>query len=145
MSDDAALQGVSALIQKLKDLSLLDDGKALRAAVRAGMKPALKSAQERAPQSARSHKVYTGEKVEPGFLKANLRVVTTLSADKQQAVALLGPRKKAYYGTQFVEIGTSRAPAHPWLRPAFYAKQEEEKTALADSLRAYLAKRAAQP
>jgi HK97 gp10 family phage protein len=145
MANDQALQGVSALIQKLQDLSLLDEGKALRAAVRAGMKPALQAAQNRAPVSEKPHKVYTGETVQPGFLKANIAMATHVSADKQQAYALMGPRKKAFYGSLFVELGTSRAPAHPWLRPAFYATQEEQKEALAAALRAYLEKRAGQP
>lgn len=137
---DQALQGVAALTQQLQDMGTMDTGKALRAAVRAGMRPALLAARVVAPISKKPHRVYTGEIVQPGYLKSTLRQITTLSADKQRATALMGPRKKSFYGTSFVEIGTSRAPPHPWLRPAFFATQEAQKAALAAKLAAYVAK-----
>lgn len=143
MANDQALKGTAELVAKLRDLKSLDDGKALRAAVRAGMRPALLSARVKIPVSKKPHKVYTGETVEPGFAKKSLRIITTTSPDKQKATALMGPRKKAFYATSFVEIGTSRAPAHPWIRPAFYSTQDAQKRALADKLRAYVEKVAA--
>jgi HK97 gp10 family phage protein len=140
MANDQALKGVAALITKLQDIGALDDGKALRAGVRAGMRPALLAAREKIPVSRKPHRVYTGEIVQPGFAKSTLRIITTVSPDKQQATALMSVRKKAFYATSFVELGTSRASPQPWLRPAFYSTQEAIKQALADKLAAYLAK-----
>ncbi len=140
MADDQALKGTAQLIAKLRDIGQLDDGKALRAGVRAGMRPALVAARTKAPVSKKPHKVYTGETVQPGFAKKSLRTITTLSSDKQKATALMSVRKKAFYAVSFVEIGTSRAPPHPWLRPAFYQTQEAQKEALKAKLAAYLKK-----
>jgi HK97 gp10 family phage protein len=143
MANDQALKGVAELVAKLRDIKSLDDGKALRAGVRAGMRPALLAARASIPISPKPYrlaKAYGRELVQPGYAQHALRVVTTVSPDKQQATALLGVRKKAFYAVQFVERGTSRAPAHPWLRPAFYSTQEAQKQALAAKLAAYLAK-----
>lgn len=143
MANDQALQGVSNVIRQLQDLGTHDTGNALRAGVRAGMRPALLAARIKCPVSKKPHRVYTGEIVQPGFARDSLRTITTVSPDRQRATALMGPRKKAFYATSFVEIGTSRAPPHPWLRPAFYSTQEAQKAALAAKLQAYYAKVAA--
>ncbi len=143
MANDTALKGVSALITQLQDISTLDTGKALRAGVRAGMRPALLAARAKIPVSKKPHRIsktYGGGIVQPGYAKSTLRIITTLSADKQQAKALMSVRKPAFYAVSFVEIGTSKAPAYPWLRPAFYNSQEQQKQALAAKLAAYLAK-----
>jgi HK97 gp10 family phage protein len=140
MANDTALKGVASLVAQLQDIGTLDTGKALRAGVRAGMRPALLAARVKIPVSKKQHKVYTGETVQPGYARDSLRIITTVSTDKQQARALMGPRKKAFYATSFVEIGTSRAPAHAWIRPAFYSTQGQQKQALADKLAAYLKK-----
>lgn len=143
MADDAALQGVAALIQKLRDVGSLDDGKALRAAVRAGMRPALLAARSKIPIAKKPYrlsKVYGGGKVDPGYAQKAIRMITTVSPDKQQASALMGVRKKAFFAVSFVELGTSKMAAEPWLRPAFYSTQEAQKEALAAKLAAYLAK-----
>lgn len=146
MANDEALKGVSTLLAQLRDLKSLDDGKALRSGVRAGMRPALLAARTNIPISGKPYKLakaYGSELVQPGFARKALRVITTVSPDKQQATALLGVRKRAFFAVQFVERGTSRMPAHPWLRSAFYSTQEAQKQALADKLRAYLEKVAA--
>ena len=144
MANDEALQGVAKLVQTLKAIGGLDDGKVLRAAVRAGMQPALASARARIPVSLKAHKVYTGRRVDPGFAKKSLRVITTITPDKTRASALLGTRKEAFYAVQFVELGTSRAAAHPWLRPAFHATSNEQKAAIASEIGRYLYRKAAE-
>lgn len=138
MANDQALQGVASLILQLREMGAMDDGKAIRRAVRAGMKPALSIARITIPVSKKPHKTYKGNTVQPGFARDSLRIVTTLSPDKQMATALLGPRKEAFYATTFVELGTSRAAPHPWLRPSFYSTQNDQKAAIKASLEAYL-------
>lgn len=131
----SALEGVAELTRKLDALGKLEEGKALRAAVRAGIKPATERAKAMAPVGEVAHKTYKGRLVAPGFLRRSIRSVTKLSKDKQKATALLGVRAEAFYGVQFVELGTSRMPASPWLRPAFEATQTEQQKALAASLK----------
>ena len=67
-------------------------------------------------------------------------IVTAWEGGRAQA-ALIGPRagkrsdpKSAFYGL-FQELGTSRHPAQPFLRPAFEAKREEAVERAADVLR----------
>jgi HK97 gp10 family phage protein len=139
------LEGSAALIKKLKDMGALDDGKALRAAVKAGMKPVLQTARLLAPASEKAHKTYKGDTVEPGFGRKSLHIVTITDKTKQTATAMVGPTKRAFYMTQFVERGTSRMPAHPFLRPALFLNQDTSQAAVVKSLREYLEKVAAKP
>lgn len=144
--NDQALKGVAELIAKLRDIKSLDDGKALRAGVRAGMRPALLAARSKIPIAKKPYKLsksYGGGTVQPGFAQKSIRMITTVSPDKQKATALLGVRKAAFFAVNFVELGTSKMSAQPWLRPAFYSTQEAQKQALADKLKAYLEKVAA--
>ncbi len=146
MANDQALKGVAALTAQLRDIGTLDTGKALRAGVRAGMRPALLAARAKIPVGKKAHRLaksYGSERVEPGFAKKSIRTITTLSPDKQKSTAILGVRKRAFYAVNFVEIGTSKMAAEPWLRPAFYSTQEAQKQALKDKLKAYLEKVAA--
>jgi|SRR5882724_3996362 len=143
MANDQALKGVANVIAQLRDIGKLDDGKALRAGVRAGMRPALLAARVKIPISKKPHrlsKTYGSKIVQPGYAKSTLRVITTVSPDKQKAAALMSTRKPAFYATVFVELGTKYITAQPWLRPAFYSTQEQQKQALAAKLNAYLLK-----
>lgn len=128
------LEGVAQLTKQLREIAKLDDGKALRSAVRAGMRPALKRAQQLIPKGENAHKTYKGRLVAPGFASRNLRVITYLSADKQKAGAVLSVRSEAFYAVQFVELGTSKRAAQPWLRPAFESTQQQQQTAIKAAL-----------
>jgi HK97 gp10 family phage protein len=128
------LAGLRDLTRRLRALGRLEDGKAIRAAVREAIKPALKRAKQTVPVGSYAHKTYRGRLVGPGFLKRSIRVETVLSRDKQSASALLGVRREAFYGLQFVELGTSKMPAQPWLIPAFEGTISDAEQALATSL-----------
>lgn len=128
------LEGVAELSKQLDSLGRLDDGKALRAAVRAGMKPAFKAAQQSIPVGTVAHRTYKGQLVAPGFAKRSLVIVTTLSKDGQKASAILGVKAEAFYAIQFIEMGTSKMAAQPWLRPSFYGTRSEQESALAAAL-----------
>lgn len=142
MADEIALQGVANLVLKLRELGAMEDGKIIAGAVRAGMKPALKSAQQKIPVGTVEHRTYKGRLVAPGFSKRSLRIVVVKSKDRQQATALLGPSKEGYYVTQFVERGTFKMKAQPWLRPAFFGTAEQQKLAMAAYLNKWLLKKA---
>lgn len=129
------LEGVAQLSRQLDALGKLEDGKAIRTAVKAGMTPAFKAAQQNIPIGTVAHRTYKGRLVAPGFAKRSLRLVTTLSSDKQKATAIIGVLGEAFYAIQFVEMGTSKMAAQPWLRPSFYNTREEQESALADSLK----------
>lgn len=131
----SGLIGVAELTKQLDALGKLEDGKALRAAAKAGMMPTYKAAQQNIPVGTVAHRTYKGRLVAPGFAKRSLRLVTYLSPDKQKATAVVGVTGEAFYAISFVEIGTSKMAAQPWLRPSFYYTREEQESAVAGSLK----------
>ena len=136
------LEGVAQLTRQLDALGSLEDGKVLRAVVRAGMTPARKKARQLIPVGVDAHRTYKGRLVAPGFAQRSIVIVVSLSRDKQKATAILGVKAEAFYAIQFVEMGTSKMAAQPWLRPAFYGTREEQEAALAEALRKFVLKAA---
>jgi HK97 gp10 family phage protein len=139
------LEGVAELSKQLDALGRLEDGKAIRAAVRAGMTPALRAAKQNIPTGTKEHRTYKGRLVAPGFAKRSIVLITSLSKDKQKATAIIGVKAEAFYAIQFVEMGTSKMAAQPWLRPAFYDTRQEQEEALAAALRKAILKAVKQP
>lgn len=135
MADSRYLKGVAQLTRQLDALGKLDDGKALRAAVNAGIKPAKEVAKGLIPEGVDAHRTYKGRVVAPGFARRSIATKTKLSRDKQKATAMLGVAPEAFYAVQFVELGTSKMPAQPWLRPAFEATTKEQQQEVAFSLK----------
>jgi HK97 gp10 family phage protein len=137
MANDGALIGASDLLKKLDALGALDNGNIIKGTVRAGMQPAKQAAITKIPVGTRLHRTYKGRLVAPGFAKRSIRVVVTSKTDSGNIAALLSVRAEAYYAVQFVERGTSKMKAQPWLRSAFFNTQNDQKAAMV----AYLNKR----
>lgn len=138
----AKLEGVRELSKKLDELSAKASGKILRSAVRYSAKPALDYAKATIPEGDAMHYVdrkikkgKPGRLVAPGFARRSIRLITRLSKDGRSASAVLGVRRAAFYAVQFVELGTSRTPKQPWLRPALQANQGPILDRLAGKLR----------
>lgn len=136
-STDGALAGSADAIKKLQALGALDDGKIIKGAVRAGISAVKDAATQKIPVGTRLHRTYKGRLVAPGFSKRSIKIVVTTKTDDGNVAALLGVKAEAYYAVQFVERGTSKMKAQPWLRPAFYGSADEQKTRIV----AYLQKR----
>lgn len=128
------LQGVAEASRKLRAAGAAFTVPILRSAVRAGIQPAKKLAQATAPTGSVAHRTYKGRLVAPGFGKRSIRVVTKVNADKTGVSAALGVRREAFYMVNFVEIGTAKMPARPWLRPAMQMTQSEQEAAFAKKL-----------
>ena len=58
-----------------------------------------------------------------------------LSRDKQAAQAGVGVKAEAFYGTQFLEFGTSRIAKRPWLTPALTTRRNEVMDRLKERLK----------
>lgn len=68
-----------------------------------------------------------------GTLRDN--IIAKLKKKNRYAVSAdVGPSKKAYYG-KFVELGTTKMTARPFLFPAYQAKKDEIQREIADVLR----------
>lgn len=132
----STLEGVAELTKQLNALSSLEEGRALRGAVRAGMKPALELAKTIAPVGSEPHRLSNGLLVAPGYARASLRVVTTINGAKNVASAIMSTRKLAFYEAKFVELGTRKMPAQPWLRRSLLESRSNCEAAFKDSIAA---------
>src|ERR1041384_414198 len=125
MPDDTA-----KLYKQLQALGRNAQGRALRAAVRAGITPAIERARQLIPVGIDKHITEAGREVRPGFARKSIRGIIKVSRDKSVAIGVIGVRKTARYAVQFVELGTSRMAAQPWLRPAFRETRRQQEQAL---------------
>ena len=133
----SGLEGVADLDRKLGNLSLVAQGRALRSAIRAGIRPAERRWKATIVRGSKAHRTYRGRLVGPGFSSRSIRVITVLSPDKQKAAAVMGLRREAFYGVQFVErsLGKSKGKGLATLRPAMEGTASEQGAAFAAQLK----------
>lgn len=134
------LEGVADLTKKLIDLAGAMAPKELRGTVKGAIEEAEHLARARIPQGTEPHITYRGRLVSPGFAVSTLHVETYLNKKTGAAGAALGTSREAFYATLFVELGTARMAAQPWLRPAFEESQDLMLRKIADELRARVEK-----
>lgn len=127
-------EGTAALVAKLQALGKLEDGKALRAAAKAGVKPIFIQAKQNIPKSQESVKTYKGRIVGPGFASRNIRTITQLKPALGIARASVGVRDEAFYAVNFVQKGTKKQQAQPWLTDASEQTLDKQQEAVVDSL-----------
>lgn len=125
---EAKIEGLKELTRKLAALSAMDQGKVIRNAGNAAGTVVVKRARATVPTGSVPHKTYKGRWVSPGFLSRSIKKSSRLSRDKNAVFVSIGVKGEAFYGTQFLELGTSTQPAQPWLRPAL---DDSKKQAIA--------------
>lgn len=119
------LEGLRDLSKQLSKLGANLGGKALRSAAMRSTLPVVKQARSNAPVGSIPHFTYKGRLVGPGFLSRSVARKSRLSRDKRTAIVLIGVKPEAFYGVQFVELGTSRVAPRPWLSKALESRQRE--------------------
>lgn len=99
---------------------------ALRPAAQAGAQVLYDEVLVRVPVAKRERKLKSGRIIAPGALRAAIyQVYSKDRSTKDRAVYHVSwNAKKAPHG-HLVERGTSRAPAHPFLRPSFDARAKD--------------------
>jgi hypothetical protein len=120
------IEGLDELKNKLKKLSNLDQGRALRAAAGGYGQEVVKNARRFIPRGTEIHTTYKGRVVGPGFASRSIRKRVSLSRDKDRAYVTIGVAPEAFYATQFVELGKDKRhkmAKRPWLVPAFEASE----------------------
>lgn len=145
MAASSTLEGVAALTRQLQALGKLEDGKALKSAVKAGIAPALKRAREIVPVGTKPFRTYQGLLVNAGFLKTQLRTISTINSEHNIASGILGVSKAGYYGVKFLEMGTRKMRAQPWIRRALLESRDECEEAFKASLEKAVLKAAKTP
>lgn len=132
MAEQVTVTGLDELARKLKALPAEIAGKSggpLRRAMRAAMREVAKEANRRAPRDsgrmARAVTVITGK---PKHATEIVQVTVRRGRRRDD------PKGAFYYG--FVELGTVKQQAQPFLRPAI----ESKRTQVLDVFKAHLAK-----
>lgn len=129
-----SIEGTAALVAKLQELGKLEDGKALRSAARAGVKPIFTQAKANIPKSQDAARTYKGRIIGPGFASRNIRTITQLKQQDGIARASVGVRADAFYAVRFVEQGTKKQRAQHWLTDASAQTIDKQVQAVSDSL-----------
>lgn len=97
-----------------------------RPAAQAGIQVLYEEVKLRAPVAKKPRTTKKGKVLQPGALRNSIYQVFSKdnSGDGKATFHCSWNHRKAPHG-HLVEFGTSRAPAHPFLRPAFDAKRSE--------------------
>lgn len=132
MAKSFAVENPGALVAQLRALDDIASESTLRQAAVAGARVIFDEAKVRVPVGVREYE-RKGTTIYPGFLRDHLLI----AFDKEQSVEarsasyIVTWSKEAFYG-RFVEHGTSKMAADPFLRPAFDVKKEEADHAIAE-------------
>jgi len=124
-SSSSNVEGLDQLNKQLNELGKQLAAKALRSALMSATLPTVKEAKVRAPVGTLPHKTYKGRVVAPGFLSRSLGRKSRVNKDGTGASVSIGVRNEAFYGVQFLELGTSKIPKRPWLVPAYEATYKQ--------------------
>lgn len=128
---DIEVFGLAELSKKLKEMPVKLSKNGLRAAVNAGAEVIRKDAVSRVP-------VDTG-RLKKSIYKKQIReksnnVQQTFFVGARNGKKYRATNKDAYYW-RFLEFGTSKLPAKPFLRPAFDTKKTQAVEAIAKKLK----------
>lgn len=130
MAKSFVIENPEALTDALRALDSVTSESVLRQAAVAGARVYFDEMKVRVPVGIRTYE-RKGTEIYPGFLRDNILI----AYDKEQSVEgriasyIVTWSKQAFYG-RFVETGTSKMAANPFLRPSYEAK----KTAAADAV-----------
>lgn len=136
-----SVHGLDELERRLMELPEAVAGKALQTAVNAGARVIKEEAMARAPVGSVPHWIgrkAKGKRVEPGNLRRYIRN-KKMRGSKFSAASAVYWSGNAFYG-KFLEFGTSKMKAQPFLRAAtdtkWQAAVEATKAALARRIKA---------
>lgn len=118
------LEGVRELTGKITELGAKFAARELKGTVKSAMEEAEHVARANIPQGTEPHVTHRGRLVSPGYAISTLHIETRINKRNGAAVASLGVGREAFYAVIFVELGTSKTPAQPWLRPAFEQSED---------------------
>lgn len=137
------VNGLRELGESMRLLSADVATRIARAATAAGAQVIRKEAVRLAPQSSEPHQLgrRKDQIVQPGNLKRNI-IIKRMPKSSLSSEHIVTVRhgsgqapKDAFYGS-FVEFGTAKMPAQPFLRPAFESQKEAAVEQIAKRIKA---------
>lgn len=126
-----ALQGVELMKNRLLFIDLQMQRKIMKNALMAAAVPIRDAAISKSYAFRRNEEVPESRKSKERKPNRNDYVVTYRARDGR---VLVGPPKSKFY-LYFMEVGTRRQPARPFMRPAFDANKERAESILIEELR----------
>lgn len=129
------LEGLEKLSKQLSELGPAAGGKLLRSATLRSTLPVVKAARANAPVGVKPHKTYKGRLVGAGFLSRSIARKSRLYTDKKTAYTIIGVKPEAFYGVQFLELGTKTISRKPWLTKALEDNQQKVVDRMRDILK----------
>jgi len=149
MATTIKVDGLKELLRDMRALGADMELKVARAGANAGAQVVKKHAIRMAPESTESHQlgVRKDQIAQPGNLKKNIIVKRLPPAERTVTEQfIVGVRhgsgkvpKDAFYW-RFVEFGTVKMPARPFLRPALASNQQEVIDAMKKRIKARIDK-----
>ncbi len=134
---DLDFSGLLDLSKEMELLSKAENSKVLREATRAGAEVIRDEVDENAPERKGKLKrniMVASERSIPGTAVAGIRIRgTNASGTNSDITTKAGDKNNAFYW-RFIELGTSKMLAHPFVRPAFDAKEVEASQVVIDRL-----------
>jgi HK97 gp10 family phage protein len=137
---EVKVDGLKELQDDLLQLPVKIGERTLQRALTSAALPIVREAQDKIPIAHQSYKLYGGDSADPGWLRQQIvRKKVKNSNNSAEVVVTIKQQKESYFW-RFIEFGTSKLPAHPFLRPAFESKQKEALDRFIDKLTDGIAK-----
>jgi len=121
MKVDFEVKGLKELDKALNELPLRARGSVLRGALNKAATPIAAEARRLAPRRKDEPE---DRQYGPLYRSIRKSASTPRAKNNYTAEVKVGPSKRGFYG-MFLEFGTSKMPAHPFLRPAFESQSQE--------------------
>ena len=87
--------------------------------------PIVNEAKDKVPMAHHAYKLYGGGVADRGWLRSRIiRKRVRHSKNSAEVIVTIKDQRQAYFW-RFIEFGTSKLVARPFLRPAFEAKSKE--------------------
>jgi len=137
-SDSRSITGLKELSDQLGKLQATIAAKALRQSVQNATLPATRAMKLAAPVGTVAHRTYRKRLVAPGFLKRSIRAISFIK--RGTASALIGVKREAFYGVQFVDRGTKKMGEKKWFKSVFESQRDAMESRLVEQLKAKIAK-----
>lgn len=129
------ITGLDEILDKMATLPPKLAKKGLRTALMAGAKPirdAMKQKVQKGWHLWQSGSL--GRSRDYGFISQHISIKTEIHPSEQSGVAHIGPAKKGFWSL-FLEFGTQKMRAFPFVRPAFDQQKQNALNAFVESLK----------
>lgn len=135
MSETVKITGLEDALEKLRTLPEKLAKQGLKKALIAGAEPIRLSMAQKVKKGWHVWASKSmGRSRDYGFVSDHITTKVQIHADNMSGAARVGPAKKGYWA-MFLEFGTSKMRAFPFVRPAFDENKERAVNAFVESLR----------